>query len=122
MSSRGITLALGGPGIMAFGPCCCWHPMKPIDFETLQRAVDHPHARSRDILFAGLASSRAAWRARAAEGLLKRYGGERADNRTLAQSFGRSPEAIFSRQWKSCESASGSPPPRPGPHSARVRS
>jgi hypothetical protein len=70
--------------------------MKPIDFETLQRAVDHPHARSRDILFAGLASSRAAWRARAAEGLLKRYGGERADKRTLAQSFGRSAEAIFS--------------------------
>jgi hypothetical protein len=70
--------------------------MKPIDFETLQRAVDHPHAKSRDILFAGLAASRAAWRARAAEGLLNRYGGERADNKTLVQSFGKSAEAIFS--------------------------
>ena len=83
--------------------------MKPIDFETLQRAVDHPYATSRNILFVGLASSRAAWRTRAAEGLLKRYGGERADNRTLAQSFGRSPEAIFSPAMEQLRKRIGMP-------------
>jgi hypothetical protein len=81
---------------MAFSPGCHWHSMKPIDFESLQRAVDHPHPGSRDILFAGLASSRAAWRTRAAEGLLKQGDAERADDRALAQSFGKSADAIFS--------------------------
>ncbi len=52
--------------------------MEPIDFEILRRALEHPNENSRGVLFAGLAASRAAWRARAAEGLLKPHASEGA--------------------------------------------
>ena len=67
----------------------------PIDFEILRDALERPRAKSRDILFAGLAASRAAWRARAAEGLLKFSAGDHAENRALSRPFGESVDAIF---------------------------
>jgi hypothetical protein len=69
--------------------------MIPLDFEALYDAVEHPRAGSRDILFAGLASARAAWRVRAAEGLLKLAGKEQRGHRALTHQFGSNVDAIF---------------------------
>jgi hypothetical protein len=69
--------------------------MKPLDFEALYDAIERPSARSRDILFAGLASSKAAWRARAAEGLLKLAGHDPRAHRALTRQFGSDLDAIF---------------------------
>jgi hypothetical protein len=84
--------------------------MVPIDFETLQAAVDRPTARSREVLFAGLAASRAAWRARAAEGLLKLYSKEGANHKALARPFGVSADAIFTPAMDELRNRIGIPP------------
>jgi hypothetical protein len=70
--------------------------MEPLDFETLHQAAEHPHRGSRGILFAGLASARAGWRARAAESLLRLYSRtEPSAFRALGRPFGESADAIF---------------------------
>jgi hypothetical protein len=69
--------------------------MRPLDFEALYDAVERPHSGSRDILFAGLASAAAAWRARSAEGLLKFAGKEPREYRALTRQFGSNLDAIF---------------------------
>ena len=69
--------------------------MIPVDFETLREAVERPDVHSRDILFAGLASAKAAWRDRAAAGLLKFAGKETPDHRSLTRQFGSDIDAIF---------------------------
>jgi hypothetical protein len=87
--------------------------MEPIDFEALQRAVDRPHAKSRDILFAGLAASRAAWRVRAAEGLLKLCSKERAPHKAIARPFGVSVDAIFTPAMDELRNRIGVAPSEP---------
>jgi hypothetical protein len=69
--------------------------MDPLTFETLRDAVENPRSGSRETLFAGLAASRAAWRVRAAEGLLKLFSKERSPQATLARPFGKSVDAIL---------------------------
>jgi hypothetical protein len=84
--------------------------MAPIDFESLQTAVDRPTARSRDVLFAGLAAARAAWRARAAEGLLKLFAQNAPDHKVLARPFGTSADAIFTPAMGALRNRVGIPP------------
>jgi hypothetical protein len=84
--------------------------MEPINFEILRRALEHPNAKSQAILFAALAASRAAWRARAAEGLLTVQGAERSANRALARPFGESVDAIFTPAMDALRKRVGIPP------------
>ncbi len=65
-----------------------------MDMPTLQAAIDAPTPATRALLFAHLADSKAAVRARAAEGLLKLYA-SRPPREGLARDFGREPEAIL---------------------------
>src|SRR5687768_6731736 len=70
--------------------------MEPLDFETLHNAAEHPGQGSKAILFAGLASARAGWRARAAEELLRLFStSEPSSFRALGRPFGESVDAIF---------------------------
>lgn len=69
--------------------------MKPIDFETLRKAIEQPRPASRDILFSALASERAAWRARAADALVSLYSVEGSNPRPIGRQFGASVDAIF---------------------------
>jgi hypothetical protein len=65
-----------------------------MDLPTLQAAIDAPTPSTRAVLFAHLANSKSAARAKAAEGLLRLYA--RARHRTgLARDFGSEPEAIL---------------------------
>jgi len=64
-----------------------------MDMPTLQAAIDAPTPASRALLFAHLANSKAAVRAKAAEGLLMLYA-TRAHREGLARDFGREPEDI----------------------------
>lgn len=83
--------------------------MEQIDFEVLRRALEQPHAQSREILFGGLAASKAGWRARAAEGLLALHAGESTENKTLARAFGESVDAIFSPAMETLRARVGAP-------------
>jgi hypothetical protein len=67
-----------------------------VDSPALQREIDAPTPETRTLLFAHLANSKAAVRARAAEGLLKLYATERHRG-GLARDFGNEPEAILTR-------------------------
>jgi hypothetical protein len=69
--------------------------MDPLTFEALRNAVEEPGSGSRETLFAGLAASRAAWRVRAAEGLLKLCSEEGSRHREIARPFGQSVDAIL---------------------------
>jgi hypothetical protein len=65
-----------------------------MDSPALQREIDDPTSATRGLLFAHLANSKAAVRARAANGLLKLYATE-PHRGGLAREFGNEPEAIL---------------------------
>lgn len=67
-----------------------------MDMPTLQAAIESPTPETRALLFAHLANSKAAVRAKAAEGLLKLYATKRHRG-GLARDFGSEPEAILMR-------------------------
>lgn len=83
--------------------------MKPLDFETLRAAVEEPGPQSRQILFAGLAASRAGWRARSAEQLLKFASQDVAGHRALTRSFGQEVDAIFTSAMDELRALIGQP-------------
>jgi hypothetical protein len=67
-----------------------------MDMPTLQAAIDSPTPATRALLFAHLANSKAAVRAKAAEGLLTLYATQ-PHRGGLARDFGSEPEAILGR-------------------------
>jgi len=68
-----------------------------MDMPALQAFIDSPTPQTRGVLFAHLANSKAAVRAKAAEGLLKLYATQRHRG-GLARDFGTEPEAIL-KPW-----------------------
>jgi hypothetical protein len=79
-----------------------------MDMPTLQAAIDAPTPETRAVLFAHLANSKAAVRAKAAEGLLKLYATQRHRG-GLARDFGSEPEAILMRQLDELRELIGEP-------------
>ena len=65
-----------------------------MDMPSLQALIDEPTAETRAVLFAHLANSKAAVRARAADGLLKLYATARHRG-GIGRDFGNEPEAIL---------------------------
>jgi hypothetical protein len=79
-----------------------------MDAPSLQEVIDTPTPETRAVLFAHLANSKAAVRAKAAEGLLKLYATQRHRG-GLARDFGSEPEAILMRQLDELRELIGEP-------------
>ncbi len=79
-----------------------------MDMPTLQAAIEAPSPATRALLFAHLANSKAAVRAKAAEGLLKLYAPQ-PHRPGLARDFGSEPEAILSRSLVELRELIGEP-------------
>jgi hypothetical protein len=79
-----------------------------MDLPAISDAIDTPTPETRAILFAHLANSKAAVRARAAEGLLKLYATQRHRG-GLARDFGGEPEAILTRYMDELRHLIGEP-------------
>jgi hypothetical protein len=79
-----------------------------MDLPAIQAAIDEPTPETRALLFAHLANSKAAVRARAADGLLKLYA-TRRHRGGLARDFGSDPEAILTRYLDELRELIGEP-------------